>query len=125
MTKQILIIDDDPDIRDIAQVAFQKFAGWRVTTAASGIEGLEKAKTESFDAILLDISMPDMDGFCVFKQLQADPVTQFIPVVLLTAKVLPRDRRLFDELGTAGTIAKPFDPVSISTEIIEILGWNQ
>lgn len=124
MTKRILVIDDDPDIRAVTQIALEKFAGWQVITAASGAAGLEQAQAEQIiDGILLDISMPDMDGFSVFASLQANAATQQVPVVLLTAKVLPSDRRRFAEMGIAGIIAKPFDPVTVHDQLIRLFGW--
>ncbi|MDX2232725.1 MAG: response regulator [Leptolyngbyaceae cyanobacterium bins.349] len=124
MTKRVLLIDDDPDIRAVARIALEKFALWQVITAASGAEGLAQAQqAESLDGILLDVSMPDMDGFSVFERLQANPMTQAIPVVLLTAKVLPSDRRRFAELGVAGVVTKPFNPVTLGNQIATLLEW--
>lgn len=123
MTKRILIVDDDPDIRDITQLALQKFANWEVWAVASGLEALERAGNLALDAILLDVAMPDMDGFSVFEQLQSNPVTQKIPVILLTAKALMRDQQQFSSMGVAGVITKPFNPVTIWTQISKILGW--
>lgn len=125
MTKHILIVDDEEDIRDVVQASLEEFAGWQTATAISGAEGLQIAKDQNFDAILLDISMPDMDGVQMYKELQADPKTQAIPVIVLTAKVLPKDRQRFTELGVAGIIVKPFNPVTIWIQIAEILGWHQ
>jgi CheY-like chemotaxis protein len=123
MTKKILLIDDDSAIQDFTQVAIRKFAKWDVVSALTGTEGVDKAKIEHPDAILLDISMPDMNGYQVFEQLQTDPKTQSIPVVLLTAKCLPSDRRRFAELGVAGIITKPFDPVKVWSQVASFLGW--
>ncbi|GAB4332482.1 MAG: response regulator [Leptolyngbyaceae cyanobacterium] len=116
-------MDDDQDIRDVAQLALRKFGRWDVTAAPSGQDGLNLAKADPPDAILLDVSMPDMDGISVFEQLQRDPATQQIPVVLLTAKVLPSDRQRFAALGVWGVITKPFDPVTLSTQVAKLLGW--
>ncbi|MGC8711133.1 MAG: response regulator [Leptodesmis sp.] len=123
MTKRILVVDDDQDIRDVAQLALRKFGRWDVTAAPSGQDGLNLAKADPPDAILLDVSMPDMDGISVFEQLQRDPDMQQIPVVLLTAKVLPSDRQRFAALGVWGVITKPFDPVTLSTQVAKLLGW--
>jgi CheY-like chemotaxis protein len=123
MTKRILVIDDDQDIQDVAQLALRKFAQWEVQAAPSGQDGLEQARTNPPDAILLDVSMPDMDGISVFEQLQSDPATQPIPVVLLTAKVLLSDRQRFAALGVSGVITKPFDPVTLSAQVTKLLGW--
>ncbi|MFB2896180.1 response regulator [Aerosakkonemataceae cyanobacterium BLCC-F50] len=123
MSKRLLVIDDEQDIRDVVQVSLEEFAGWQVETASSGSEGLRKVKTGEWDAILLDVSMPDLDGFSVFEQLQANSATRTIPVVLLTAKVLPSDRRRFAEMGVTGVIVKPFNPVTVWNQVAQILKW--
>lgn len=124
MSKRILIVDDEEDIRDIVQVSLEEFAGWQTEKASSGTEGLHLAKSGDFDVILLDISMPDMDGVQLFERLQADPKTRIIPVIVLTAKVLLRDRQRFTELGVAGMIMKPFNPVTVWRQVADIMSWN-
>ena len=123
MTKRILVIDDEDHIREVAQVSLVTVAGWDVITASSGQEGIAKAWTEQPDAILLDVMMPEMDGPTTVGKLQANEATRDIPVILLTAKVLASDRRGFDSLGVKGIIAKPFDPMSLSDEVCQMLGW--
>jgi CheY-like chemotaxis protein len=122
--KRILVIDDEDDIREIAQISLEMVANWQVLTASSGNEGLTKARNEQLDAILLDVMMPDMDGPSTFQKLQADVTTQHIPVLLLTAKVQAIDRRRFADLGVKGVISKPFDPLKLANEVAEILGWH-
>jgi CheY-like chemotaxis protein len=122
--KRILIVDDEEDIRDVVRVSLEEFAGWATIMAASGVEGLQIAKTETLDLILLDISMPDMDGFQMCEELQATPETGNIPVIVLTAKVLPSDRSRLADLNVAGVITKPFDPITIWKQVAEILGWG-
>jgi CheY-like chemotaxis protein len=124
MTKQILIVDDDDDIRDVVQVSLEEFSGWKTIAAISGAEGLKIAQTECLDAILLDISMPDMDGFQMCQELQVNPKTRNIPVIVLTAKVLLSDRHQLTALDIAGIITKPFNPVTIGKQVAAILGWN-
>jgi CheY-like chemotaxis protein len=124
MTKKLLIIDDEERIRELVQACLEDLGGWDTVTAASGTEGLTIAQTQPVDGILLDVSMPNMDGFAVYEQLQANSATKFIPVILLTAKVLPSDRAHFAQMGIAGVITKPFEPVTISQEVAEILGWE-
>ncbi len=123
-TKCILLIDDEEDIREVAQLSLELEAGWDVLTANSGSEGIAKAKTQQPDAILLDVMMPDMDGFTTFQQLQADLVSRSIPVILLTAKVQPADQRKFQAIGVAGWITKPFDPISLAHQVADTLGWQ-
>jgi CheY-like chemotaxis protein len=124
VTKHILLVDDDEMIREVAQLALGLVGGWQVTTASSGEEGLAVAGTISPDAILLDVMMPGLDGPSTFGRLQHDPVTRAIPVVLLTAKVQPAERRRWLELGVAGVLAKPFDPMTLSSQLAELLGWS-
>lgn len=123
-TRRILIVDDEEDIRDVVQISLEEFGGWRAIAAASGREGLQIAKTEALDGILLDLSMPDLDGFQLCKELKIDPKTENIPVIALTAKVLPRDRQRLAELDVTGVITKPFDPMTVWQQVAEILGWN-
>lgn len=122
--KRILIVDDDPDIRDVTRVTFQVFTGWGTGLAGSGAEALEVLQKEAYDAILLDVSMPDMDGFSVFDRLQSDPLTRDLPVILLTAKVLSSDRERFNRMKIAGVISKPFDPVGLPKRVATLLGWE-
>lgn len=122
-TKRILVIDNEQYIQEVAQVCLETVAGWEVVTASSGKEGITKAASEQPDAILLDVMMPDMDGITTFQQLQANPETQAIPVLLLTAKVQATDRRRYADLGMKATIAKPFDPLNLANQVAAALGW--
>lgn len=123
-TKQILVIDNEQYIQEVAQICLRTVAGWQVITAGSGREGLIKADTEQPDAILLDVMMPDMDGLTTFQKLQANPATRHIPVVLLTAKVQASDQRRYAELGVTGAIAKPFNPLELASQVAQALGWS-
>jgi CheY-like chemotaxis protein len=122
--KRILIVDDEPDIREVAQMSLETVSGWQVLTAESGDEGITKARQERPDAILLDAMMPGMDGATTFGKLQADPSTKQIPVIMFTAKVQPADRKRFADLGVKDVIAKPFDPMKLGSQIATILGWS-
>lgn len=124
MNKRILIVDDEDDIREVVQASLEELAGWSTITAASGAEGLRLAQLEEIDAILLDISMPDMDGFQLCKALKMNIKTKRIPVIVLTAKVLSSDRQHLEELDVAGVITKPFDPISIWEQVGRILKWT-
>ncbi len=121
--KCILLIDDERYISDIIHTSLRKLGGWTVLRAESGREGLQKAETEKPDAILLDVMMPDMDGFAVLQQLQSQSATQGIPVILLTAKVQKSELSNYNQLNVAGTIAKPFDALQLASQITELLGW--
>ena len=123
--KKILVIDDEADIREIAQVSLESLGGWEVLTASSGQEGLAMAETSHPDAILLDVMMPDMDGPATYERLRAASSTRHVPVILLTAKVQPADQRRFASLGVGGVLSKPFDPLTLHTEVAQVLGWNR
>jgi CheY-like chemotaxis protein len=122
--KRILVIDDEERIQEVVQTCLEILAGWEVLTADSGKEGLLQAESQQPDAILLDVSLPEIDGFTIFQRLQENPVTHAIPVVLLTAKVQPADWAKFAQLGVAGVITKPFDPVQLAAQIASALGWH-
>jgi CheY-like chemotaxis protein len=122
--KKILIVDDEEHLRELVQACLEDLAGWDTLVAASGKECLEILQTEKPNAILLDVSMPGMDGLVVYEILQSNPITRSIPVILLTARVLPRDRAKFAQMGLAGVITKPFQPATLTEEVAEILGWE-
>jgi two-component system, OmpR family, alkaline phosphatase synthesis response regulator PhoP len=124
MIKHILIIDDELDIQAVAQLALQTVAGWTVSTASSGAEGVTIARDKIPDAILLDVMMPDMDGIMTLQALQADPDTQFIPVILMTAKTQVSDRERFAKLGISGLISKPFKAMLLADQISGTLEWE-
>ena len=125
MTARILIVDDDDAIREVAQTSLELVGGWQVDCASSGVDALTIATQNPPDAILLDVMMPTMDGPTTFDHLQADPRTRSIPVVLLTAKVQGPERRQWDNLGVAGVLAKPFDPMTLPDEVAKLLGWDR
>ena len=122
--RRILIIDDEDDIREVVQVSLEMVANWQVLTACSGNEGLAQARAAQPDAILLDVMMPDMDGPATLQKLRAEAATQHIPVLLLTAKVQPADRRGFADLGVQGVITKPFNPLKLAETVAQALGWS-
>src|ERR1700744_4101706 len=114
MKRRILIIDDDDDIREVAALTLETVAGWEVLTANSGANGIQRAREENPDAILLDVMMPGMDGPTTFQELQKIPETAGIPVILLTAKVQGADQKRFAGLGVAGGLFKPFDSLTLA-----------
>ena len=122
--RRILIIDDEDDIREVAALSLESMAGWQVTLASSGAEGIRAALAKPPDAILMDVMMPMMDGPTTFKEMQAIPAIAHIPVILLTAKVQGVDRRRFAGLGVTAVLFKPFDPLTLAEQISTALGWS-
>jgi CheY-like chemotaxis protein len=124
MPHRILIIDDEDDIREVAAMSLETVAGWEVMVANSGAQGLTRAAMYKPDAILLDVMMPGMDGPTTFRELQKNPATAKIPVLFLTAKVQATDRARFAGLGIQAVLVKPFDPLTLSVQIADVLGWE-
>jgi CheY-like chemotaxis protein len=118
------VVDDDEDIRAVAQLSLEMVGGWEVLIACSGVEALSKAEIAQPDAILLDVMMPDMDGPETFQKILSNHAIHNIPVILLTAKVQAADRRRFADLGVRGVISKPFDPMTLPDQVAGILGWS-
>ena len=123
-SKQLLVIDDDPDIRLVVQSSLEEIAGWTVTTAISGKDGLIKLISEQPDAILLDMMMPEMDGVSFLKVLRGYMTEEKrnIPVLILTAKTAVNP--VVYDLGVLGIMTKPFDPFLLPQQIANYLGWT-
>jgi CheY-like chemotaxis protein len=122
--KQILVIDDENDIREVARLSLELTESWIVWCANGGAAGTALALSSEPDAILLDVMMPDMDGPSTLRVLQLQGVTKTIPVIFLTAKVQAADRQKFMQLGVRGIISKPFDPLTLGQQIREMLEWD-
>jgi DNA-binding response OmpR family regulator len=117
----VLLVDDDPVILKLLQVNFE-MEGYDVVTASDGAEGLEKARSEQPDIILLDIMMPKMDGLEVTRHLKADDNLKSIPIVLLSAKAQASDVQAGKDAGADDYLTKPFDPLELLSRVSEILG---
>lgn len=119
--KKVLLIDDEDDIREVATLTLETMADFEVITASSGLAGVAKAEAERPDAILLDVMMPGLDGPATFLRLQQSDLTRSIPVIFMTAKVQAGDRTRLAALGARGIIAKPFDPMTLSDQVLALL----
>jgi len=125
MPKKILLIDDDPDLVNAVSMILES-KNYKVAAAFGGIEGLEKAKTENPDLIVLDVMMPDKDGYAVCKELKSDPRLSSIPVILLTAVVSHiSTTRYTQQMGLETEaddyIDKPVEPDVLVTRIETLL----
>jgi len=123
--RHILLVDDEDDIREVAALSLESVGGWRVSSARDGSSGVAMACAERPDAILLDVMMPGLDGPATVQRLRADSRTRDIPVIFLTAKTQGADRRRFAALGVAGTLTKPFDPMTLADQIAAILDRDE
>lgn len=115
-----VIIDDTPDNLALAKMAL-RFHGAEVYTAQDGMAGLELLRNILPTAILLDIRMPRMDGWTVFKSLRENPATQHIPIIAITAYAMEGDREQILSAGFDGYISKPFDMFNFAGQIEDLV----
>ena len=116
----ILLAEDEPDIQLVTRIALED-EGHRVIVVDDGAAAVERAHAEPFDVVLLDVMMPRLDGFGACGQLKADPRTQHLPVIFLTARSQSFDVRDGLRLGAIGYIIKPFDVFTLVDEIKALL----
>ncbi|TAK63290.1 response regulator [Methylobacter sp.] len=121
--KRILYVEDEPDIQAVAKLALEMVGGYQVMICSSGQEALDKVGGFAPDLILLDVMMPGMDGPATLQSLRAGSTTAAIPVIFLTAKVQPSEVAHYQALGALNVIAKPFDPMTLATQIRQI--WER
>lgn len=120
---RILVVDDEDDIRRVATLSLERVGGWEVVPASSAAEAVAAAEGGGFDAVLLDVMMPDVDGPATLERLR--PILgSGVPVVFLTAKVQPADVERLRGLGATGVLAKPFDPMRLPGELAELLAGS-
>lgn len=122
--KNILLIDDEETIQEVVQVGIGIEAGWQVAIASSGLEGIDLAQNQQPDVILLDVMMPDMDGIDTLSRLKTNDKTSAIPVIFLTAKAQAEEKNQFQSLGVVDVITKPFNSMTLASQIARILGWK-
>jgi two-component system, OmpR family, alkaline phosphatase synthesis response regulator PhoP len=111
-----LIIDDDVDLLFLVRRTLEFTAGWEVHTAASGVAGIELTRSIGPDVVLVDVMMPELDGYEVCRRLKEDDATARIPVVLLTAR-REMDLARTEAAGVAGVLYKPFQPAELAAQI--------
>jgi DNA-binding response OmpR family regulator len=117
---RVLVIDDEAPIRLLCRVNLEA-EGMQVLEAPDGPAGLEKARAERPDVVLLDVMMPGLDGWRVAEELLDDPSTAGIPIVFLTARAELRDRARGIDLGGVDYITKPFNPVELAPMVNALL----
>jgi CheY-like chemotaxis protein len=119
---KILLAEDEEDIQRLASMCLQRGGNWEVTLAGDGEEALALARQEQPDVILLDVMMPKLDGFTVCQRLKADPSTQGIPVIFLTASAQEKQTQRGLAIGAIGYLHKPFDPLKLPQQVLDLLG---
>jgi len=118
---RVLVIDDEAPIRLLCRVNLEA-EGMEVLEASDGPTGLEKARNDEPDVILLDVMMPGLDGWQVAEELIDGESTSAIPIVFLTARAEARDRARGLDLGGIDYVTKPFNPVELAPLVRELIG---
>ena len=118
--RRILVVDDESSVRMICRFNLVA-AGMEVREAVDGSEALSTIRGEVPDLVLLDVMMPNLDGWEVARALQSDPRTRELPIVFLTARAEQTDRERAADLGAVGYVLKPFDPVALPSTLESIL----
>jgi len=113
--KRILYIEDETDLQWLVKHVLESAGGFEVMVCGSGAEGLRRMENFAPDLVLLDVMMPEMDGFSVLRALRARPESAAVPVLFLTARAQEDDEYL--ALGASGVIAKPFEPSRLVAQV--------
>ncbi len=116
MTARILVVDDDPHVREVLRRMLTR-DGYSVSTASDGVAALDAIASQPPDLVILDITMPRMDGFSVCRTIKANPATALIPVTMLTGRHSEEERRAGIEAGTDDFLAKPFDSATLRARV--------
>lgn len=115
--RRVLCVEDEPDIRAVLEVALVDVGGLEVELCERGSVAVERARAFRPDLVVLDVMMPEMDGPATLVALRADDTTRDIPAVFMTARAQPAEVRAYVALGALGVIVKPFDPMTVASEL--------
>ena len=120
--RKILYVEDEPDIQTVAKLALEMTGGFEVQVCSSGEEALESLAGFAPDLVLLDVMMPGMDGPTTLAALRKRAGGETVPVIFLTAKSQASEVSAYRNAGAIGVIAKPFDPMTLASQISEL--WS-
>lgn len=123
--RTLLYVDDEPDIREVVQLALGLADNLDVHVCESGEQALAAIPRIKPDLVVLDVMMPGMDGPTTMSRMRADPALAGIPVVFMTAKAMPQEITRFRQLGAIGVIPKPFDPMRLSEQVFALWEGRQ
>ena len=115
--QRILCVEDEPDIRTVAELALAGIGGFTIHSCGSGQEALAAVHEFAPDLVLLDVMLPGMDGVETLAALRSDPRTQRLPVVFMTARTQPAEVEHYRSLGALDVITKPFDPLTLADQV--------
>jgi len=120
MSEKILIVDDEPHMLRVTELSIKK-GGYQIVIGRNGKEALELAAREKPSLIVMDVSMPEMDGLTALTQLKANPETAKIPVIMLTVRGQAMARQQAEQSGAAVYLTKPFSPSQLLVEVKRLL----
>jgi CheY-like chemotaxis protein len=123
-TKTILLIHNEPNMREVVQACLTDLGGWNVQVASSTLEGLEKATLHQPDAIILEFSPTEMSRLLFLQELRTQPTTQRIPVVLLSVRAKWLDLQVLQRYQVAAVTVNPLNLAMLPVQIANVLGWN-
>jgi two-component system OmpR family response regulator len=123
MTLKVLYVEDESDIRSVGTMAMEAIGGFTVQACASGAEALAAAESFMPQLVVLDVMMPGMNGPETFKKLREIPTTATTPIIFMTAKVQPAEVKDYMSMGALGVIVKPFDPMTLASQILSL--WEK
>lgn len=116
----VFYVDDEPDIREVVEMALGLVPGLTVRTCPSGVQAIQELPLLQPDLVLLDVMMPGLDGPATLAQMRNDEILRNLPVIFMTAKALPQEVDRFMKLGAIGVISKPFDPMQLGQRVQEL-----
>ncbi|MBS1995109.1 MAG: response regulator [Cyanobacteria bacterium SZAS LIN-2] len=121
----VLLIDDNAEYKKVVSKALESLTSWQILTGSSGQEALQILRLQQPDVILMDVSMPEMDGLEAIEKIRQDKELSDIPIILVTAKVLEEEMEHYASLGLAGIVSKPFDPLELHKRVEEMVSdWR-
>ena len=118
--KRILIVDDEVDLVELVKLRLEA-NGYEVMVAGDGQSGLDKARTEKPDLIVLDVMLPKIDGYKVCRMLKFDEKYRHIPIIMFTARAQESDRKTGEQVGADAYITKPFEPEALLSKMADLL----
>lgn len=121
--RRVMLVEDDPDIATLARIALEDFAGLEFVHCPNGNAALTAVEDVKPDLIILDYRMPGMNGAEVLKALRSREDTREIPIVFMTASLMPQHVHRLLDLGALAVLPKPFDPLTLGEEVQRI--WDQ
>lgn len=118
--RKVMLVEDDPDIAVIAEIALKDIGGLEFVHFASGASALAGALEADPDLIILDYRMPEMNGVEVLEALRRDEQLRGIPVLFMTASLMPKHVDMLIEHGALAVLSKPFDPLTLADQVHEV-----